>query len=219
MIRSRSSPVVKNTNRANLNHYAPQPIHRPARDARQHASARRAIDRGILLHLPSFGGAERRPMAGRCPGAVLRPAHGLHLLRDHRGRRATELGRAPGTTNLDRGSSPIAERRDDRGAAVRPERIAGVTRATAQQWPRSLISHKVRVDISYQSIETGAHVAECHRWAGILAEGQGVRRALQDSSGLGWLCWSWGLGPDSARAAHHRTGGFVAENKAASIGV
>jgi hypothetical protein len=76
-----------------------------------------------------------------------------------------------------------------------PERIAGVTRATAQQLPRSLISHKFRVDISYQSIETGAHVAECHRWAGILAEGQGVRRAPKIAVGLAGCAGpgDWGL--------------------------
>jgi hypothetical protein len=40
-------------------------------------------------------------MAGRHPGALVRPAHGLHELRDRRRRRAGKLERATGSAKPD----------------------------------------------------------------------------------------------------------------------
>jgi hypothetical protein len=55
-------------------------------------------NRGILLAVPPSSSARRRQMAGLRDGADLRSAHGVHQPRDHRRRRAAELGGALGAT-------------------------------------------------------------------------------------------------------------------------
>jgi len=71
-------------------------------DARQHARERRALALGLVLPLPPRRGACGRSLVGCHPGAVLRPAHGLHPMWDRRGGCAAELDRAAGAAELDR---------------------------------------------------------------------------------------------------------------------
>jgi hypothetical protein len=66
----------------------------PTHDARQHARERHPLVGRHMLDLPPPGDRKRRPMARSHPGAGIRPAHGVHMLRDGRRRRAAQLARA-----------------------------------------------------------------------------------------------------------------------------
>ena len=69
----------------NSDSYAGEPLPRPADKTRQHASAGCAVAMGRLRALPPRSGVECG-LLWRCgAGACVRPAHGLHSLRDHRG--------------------------------------------------------------------------------------------------------------------------------------
>jgi hypothetical protein len=57
---------------------------RPANDPRQHARQRRALARCVLLAVPPPGDLERGPLARPRAGAIVRPAHGVHPVRDAR---------------------------------------------------------------------------------------------------------------------------------------
>ena len=75
---------------------------RPTDDARQHAPQRCAVARGQVRALSPRGRDQcRRLRRGRCC-AVLRSAHGVHLLRHHRRRRAAQLERAATAREPDR---------------------------------------------------------------------------------------------------------------------
>jgi hypothetical protein len=68
----------------------PIPSRRPD-DPRQHARQRRAVARCVVLAVPPSSDHERGPVARSRAGAVVRAAHGVHPVRRHRCRRATEL--------------------------------------------------------------------------------------------------------------------------------
>jgi hypothetical protein len=71
------------------------PTRRP-NDPRQHARQWRAVARRVLLAVPPPGNPERRSVARSRAGADIRPAYGVHPLRNHRCRRSAELARATG---------------------------------------------------------------------------------------------------------------------------
>jgi hypothetical protein len=64
-----------------------------AHDSGQHAGQRRAVARRVMLALSPSDDPERRAVAGSCPRAGIRAAHGVHAVRDHRRRRAAEVVR------------------------------------------------------------------------------------------------------------------------------
>jgi hypothetical protein len=86
---------------------------RLARDP--YPTARRSlgrIARRVVLTVPPPGDLERRSLARSRAGADIRPAHGLHPLRNHRCRRPAELA----------GPTGAAERRWHRAMAMSAER-------------------------------------------------------------------------------------------------
>jgi len=84
--------------------YARHPLPRPADDARQHADERRALAFGDLPALPPRSPDECGRLCRCGRGSGLRPAHGLHRLRNCRRGRAAELAGASAAGHLDRRS-------------------------------------------------------------------------------------------------------------------
>jgi hypothetical protein len=79
-------------------------------DAGEHAGAGRALVIRVVPTLPPRRGAQRRPIRRGLVGAGLRATHGVHRLRHHRRRRATELARASTAGELDRSAVALSTR-------------------------------------------------------------------------------------------------------------
>jgi len=99
--------------------YTPTARYWPSDDARQYASPGRAFAVGRLRALPPRSGVECEQLWRCCPGACLRPADGLHGLRNRRRTRPAELAGASSIRELDRQAMMISgpeEKRSSPGA-------------------------------------------------------------------------------------------------------
>jgi hypothetical protein len=102
----------------------------------QHARQRRAVARRVVLAVPRCH-PERGPLAQSHAGAIVRAAHGVHEMRNHRCRRPAEL---EGTATA---------REPDRGAmAMTTRSLNGEQRRALDIWP---------------AVRTGARKGHCGR--------------------------------------------------------
>jgi hypothetical protein len=74
----------------------------------QHARQRRAVARRVVLAVPPPDNHERRPVVRSRAGANIRPTHGVHPVRNHRCRRATELAGTATAREPDRGAMAVS---------------------------------------------------------------------------------------------------------------